>query len=652
MSSIKYRPEIDGLRAIAVIPVILFHLNNDLLPGGFIGVDVFFVISGFLITSIILSEYERGVFSFTNFWLRRVIRILPVLIAMVLTTLVVGTIILYELDINNLGSQGIATLLSFANISHWLLAGDYWGFAAESSPLLHAWSLSVEEQFYLFFPLLLVVTLKYFHKWLALIFVILSLLSVLLFFLGTQIFPSATFYLLPTRAWELGVGAILAIFFFKRHLQLNKNSTLAVIGFLAIMLSYFYISGKNGISPFIVIPVFGAALIIAFAKDTDSIINKLLSSAPVVYIGKISYSLYLWHWPILVFSKQLSLKQNTEFHSIYVLTIVFIISVLSYHFIETPTRKNKKTIPYILFALLVGVAFSYTLKVSDLSESTLYNKTEWDGNLYKVNPVTPVNEQFETISKRTRGRMRGLSISQNDNIDANAYSNGGIQKLYGTRTPEIMVLGDSHALMWSRVLDEAAKELNASISFYAADGTTPFFNIPTTKKAKGIWLFNAEEKYIFDNARLMFLMKWKPKIVVISTIWSSKDMQKVTDLIQYIGGIGSKILLIEQPPKLFFGNKNAPLYLSYLGLTPSNNLKQYVHHINNSKYQEGLQLVKKISEKYNYCQTIPTSDLFLNNNKIWIIDSYDVLYIDDDHLSYAGALKAKKRIISALREHL
>lgn len=648
LNSIKYRPEIDGLRAVAVIPVILFHLNNELLPGGFIGVDVFFVISGFLITSIILGEYERGVFSFSNFWSRRVMRILPVLIAMVLTTLLAGTVILYDPEINNLGSQGIAALLSFANISHWLLAGDYWGFAAETSPLLHTWSLSVEEQFYLFFPLLLILTLKYFHKWIGLIFIVFSLLSLLVFLVGTQLFPAATFYLLPTRAWELGIGALLAIFFFKKHSHFNKNySTLAVIGFLAIILSYFFISGEGGISPFLIIPVFGAALIIAFAKDTNSIVNKVLSTEPIVYIGKISYSLYLWHWPILVFSRQLSLKQNIEINSIYVLIVIFIISILSYHFIETPTRKNRKMIPYILVGLLITITFSYFLKVSELSDTSLYSKTEWAGNRYKFIPITPMNGQPKSMSNR----MRGLNILEDDSINANAYTHGGIKKLYATKTPEIMVLGDSHALMWSSVLDESAKELNTSISFYAAAGTTTFFNIPTTKKTKGTLYLSAEEQYIFDNSRLKFLKEWKPKIVVISTRWSGKDMKMVTDLIEYIGSIGSEILLIEQPPELFFGDKNAPLYLSYLGLIPSENLKQYIHNGNELNYKKGLKLVQELSEKYDYCQTIPTADIFLNNDKTWVIDSYDVLYVDDDHLSSAGALKAKNRIVSALREY-
>ena len=222
----KYRAEIDGLRAVAVIPVVLFHINNDLLPGGYIGVDIFFVISGFLITSIILDEYKRGVFSFPSFWLRRIRRILPVLTAMVLSTLAVGAYITHAPSKNDIGAQGLASLLSYANISHWIIAGNYWGPAAERSPFLHAWSLSIEEQFYLLFPLLLFIALKYFHKWVALVFSILTLSSIMLFFIGTQTHPSATFYLLPTRAWELGVGVLLAVASFRNRKQYDNNPEL------------------------------------------------------------------------------------------------------------------------------------------------------------------------------------------------------------------------------------------------------------------------------------------------------------------------------------------------------------------------------------------------------------------------------------------
>jgi len=157
---IRYRPEIDGLRAIAVIPVILFHMGFQWIPGGFIGVDVFFVISGFLITSIILQDVGQERFSYSDFWLRRIRRILPALMVMVFTISIVGSIVLYAPQISNLGEHGLAALLSLANIDFWLHAGNYWGASAKDSPFLHTWTLSVEEQFYLFFPFLLILLLR------------------------------------------------------------------------------------------------------------------------------------------------------------------------------------------------------------------------------------------------------------------------------------------------------------------------------------------------------------------------------------------------------------------------------------------------------------------------------------------------------------
>lgn len=415
---------------------------------------------------------------------------------------------------------------------------------------------------------------------------------------------------------------------------------------MAITLSYFFINGKDGISPFLILPVIGAIFIIAFTTNTSNIIYKILSTSFIVYIGKISYSLYLWHWPVLVYARQLSLKENIDIDTITLLAIIVISSIVSYHFIEMPTRKNKKMIPYILSVLLIGITFSYILKTYNLSENTsIYNATVWNGQIYNT---APLKEWPESVKKR----MEGITVSHEDNADKNAYADGGIKRLYGAENPEILVLGDSHALMWSKVLDEAAKELNVSISFYAADGSPTFFSIPTVKKSKGTLFFNAEEKYVFDSSKLKFLMEWKPKIVVISSRWSNIDIQETRDLIEYIGNIGSKILLVEQPPELFFGEKNAPQYLSYLGLVPSNNVKQYIRYLGRSEYQQGINTVKKLDEQYDYCHMIPISDIFLINNKVWVIDSYDALYIDDDHLSYKGALKGKNRIISAFKKYL
>lgn len=642
MSLISYRPEIDGLRALAVLPVILFHLGFNWIPGGYIGVDVFFVISGFLITSIIIKEYDLGKFSFSNFWLRRIRRILPVLIAVVLVTLFLGKSLLYAPDIYYLGKQGIASLLSFANISQWLTAGDYWGFAAENSLLLHTWSLSVEEQFYLVFPVLAILLLKYLRRWLALIIVIFSILSAILFIYGSKNHPDATFYLLPTRAWELGSGAFLAILVNKNASKIQGNQYLSSIGFIAVVLSYFLIDGSGGISPYLVIPVIGAAFIILFSQGTDSFIKKGLSLSPVVYIGKISYSLYLWHWPVLVLSRNLTLRTNVEYSVYVLLALIFTLSIISYHLIEVPTRRNTKSAPYILLFLLVGVIYSYTLTSSTQSEDiSMYSKTGWDGELYNVSP----NKITLDSVKR---KNEGIIVRNNENKNWKAYEEGGIIKKYGKNTPEIVVLGDSHALMWSSVLDQIAAQLGKSISFYAADGTPTFFDIPVHKTGRTIY-FNAEEKQAYDEARLTFLGKWKPEIVIISQSWLNlESVESTQDLIKFLGNIGSKVFIIEQPPELFFGDKNATQFISYYGLEPSKGLRQYVPYLNSSLFKKGRKAVRTIVDNCKHCELIPITDIYLKNKKGWVLDEYDVLYIDEDHLSNAGALKAKDRILRAL----
>jgi hypothetical protein len=249
--------------------------------------------------------------------------------------------------------------------------------------------------------------------------------------------------------------------------------------------------------------------------------------------------------------------------------------------------------------------------------------------------------------------MTGINVTNSNNENLNAYADGGIVKLYGSKTPEIVVLGDSHALMWARVLDEIARQLDKSISFYSADGTPTFFNIAPTRKIKASHFFSTEQRYVFDNARLHFLEIWKPGVVVIVKRWSAlKDPAATTDLIEYIGSLGSKIILIEQPPELFFGHKNAPQYFSYLDLKPANRLKQYTRATDNPKYQNGINMINYLTTRYDHCSSVAISDLFLSDDKVWVIDSYDVLYIDDDHLSYAGTLKAKQRIAAAIQAQI
>ncbi|MED5419167.1 MAG: acyltransferase, partial [Verrucomicrobiota bacterium] len=210
MASLTYRSEIDGLRAVAVLAVVFYHLGPTFLPGGFVGVDVFFVISGFLITSIILRESADRTFTLKNFWMRRIRRLFPALAVVLLATLAAGSLILYQKEWSSLGAQLFAVLILLANFHLHIETGNYWGPTAEDVPLLHTWSLAVEEQFYLLFPLLLLLLLRLGKRSIIPLLSLGALASLAHGILVTNTTPSYAFYLLPTRAWELLAGCLLA----------------------------------------------------------------------------------------------------------------------------------------------------------------------------------------------------------------------------------------------------------------------------------------------------------------------------------------------------------------------------------------------------------------------------------------------------------
>jgi peptidoglycan/LPS O-acetylase OafA/YrhL len=336
---VNYRPEIDGLRAVAVIPVVLFHLCPTLVPGGFVGVDVFFVISGFLITSIILRETEAGTFTLRNFWMRRIRRLFPALAMLLLVVMGSGLFLLYEDEWRALGEQVMAVLILWANVFLREETGDYWGSAGESMALLHTWSLAVEEQFYLLFPLVMLGLLKLGKKWIlpALLIGTLSSFGFGLWRLGSD--PSAAFYLLPSRAWELFVGALLATWIWRRKTDL-KSSWLAELGLITVLVSYWFIQGGADFPGWkALLPVLGTALVLAFGNSEKSVAGRMLSVSPLVFLGKISYSLYLWHWPIIVFWRFQTQEDVSELrYALPIAGLSVVAAVLSYYFIERPFR--------------------------------------------------------------------------------------------------------------------------------------------------------------------------------------------------------------------------------------------------------------------------------------------------------------------------
>ena len=351
MSSIKYRPEIDGLRAIAVISVIIYHLNENWLPGGFLGVDIFFVISGFLITGIIITEIQQNSFSFKQFYTRRIKRIYPAFITvMALVSFIASAIFIYN-DFNQL-RKTIELATAFLSNFYLGLTQGYFDLSANENPVLHIWSLAVEEQYYLIFPLMLILAYKKFREVKELFIITLILFFILLStsFIPTSFYKEVLhqpniYYLSNLRFPELLVGSLLAIYHCSNKIQLSTqvSNILAILSTLLLFSCLFLMNNDIAFIPGItlILPCIFTALII-HTTSQNNIIKLCLSNKAIVFIGKISYSLYLYHWTFIALAYYITGEKQINNQSIAIVTVLTIFfSVLSYYLIEQPIRKSK-----------------------------------------------------------------------------------------------------------------------------------------------------------------------------------------------------------------------------------------------------------------------------------------------------------------------
>jgi peptidoglycan/LPS O-acetylase OafA/YrhL len=335
---LDYRADIDGLRAVAIGAVLLFHAGIPGFKGGFVGVDVFFVISGFLITSIILKAVDGGGFSIFQFYERRIRRIFPALFPVLGFTLIAAVVLFNAIDFKTFGASVTATTMFFSNFL-FLHQDGYFDAASTTKPLLHTWSLAVEEQFYIVFPWLLVMLKRLSpggqFKWIL----GLALASLAASMVGTYIHPVAAFYLVPARAWELLFGTLLAFQRLPQPRSILVRNLLAILGLGFILFSVTrYSPATRFPGAAALVPVLGASLIIHCGTGGSSAVGRLLSVRPMVYVGLTSYALYLWHWPLLVFAKSLVFRDLTVFEGLGILLAAFAISAFSLRFIEQPFR--------------------------------------------------------------------------------------------------------------------------------------------------------------------------------------------------------------------------------------------------------------------------------------------------------------------------
>tara|TARA_B100000886_G_scaffold240683_1_gene168812 strand:+ start:315 stop:2306 length:1992 start_codon:yes stop_codon:yes gene_type:complete len=403
---LTYRPELDGLRAIAVGAVVLYHaqitiFGHQPFKGGFIGVDIFFVISGYLITSIILKELiTTGSFSFKHFYERRIRRIIPVLLFVMLVSLPFAWMYLLPSNLIDFLKSILYSLGFSSNFYFWYSGQQYGAESGLLKPFLHIWSLSVEEQYYILFPIVLLISFKYLKKYLIYIFTLGFFVSLGLADWGSKNHPSFNFYILPTRGWELLAGSIIAYFeIIKGKRSENKilNLLLPSLGLLLIGHSILFFNDRIFHPSFYTLsPIIGVCLIIWFSNK-DELITKILSTKIFVAIGLISYSLYLWHYPIFVFARITEIIQGSIFIKLLLIIITFILSTFSYYFIERTARdkKNKFKIVFLniflVYFFLVISSFIVLNKIPNYLEKNVI--TKFKSNLLKKDCIK-INDSY------------------------------------------------------------------------------------------------------------------------------------------------------------------------------------------------------------------------------------------------------------------
>ncbi|MFW5328902.1 acyltransferase family protein [Hydrogenophaga sp. ZJX-1] len=356
----EYRREVDGLRALAVLPVILFHAGFEVFSGGFVGVDVFFVISGYLITTIILSELEQGNFSIINFYERRARRILPALFLVMLVCLPFAWLFLLPSEMKGFAESLVAVPLFVSNILFWRESG-YFDAAAELKPLLHIWSLSVEEQYYVIFPLFLILTWRLGKRSILVFLAIFALASLGAAHWGSKLNPAAAFYLLPTRVWELLIGAFVA-FHLSAKIRTNPSPTAQEIGSVAglgLLLYSVLVFDKSTPFPslYTLVPTVGTALIILYASQF-TFVGRMLGMKVFVGVGLISYSAYLWHQPLFAFARHRGLTEFDRGAFLVLVSLSLLLAGASWHLVERPFRSKKLVSRNKIFLLgITGILF-------------------------------------------------------------------------------------------------------------------------------------------------------------------------------------------------------------------------------------------------------------------------------------------------------
>lgn len=663
MSGIKYRPEVDGLRAIAVIPVILFHAGIDLFSGGYVGVDVFFVISGYLITRIIMSDLDTQQFSIAMFYWRRARRILPALFLVMVCCIPFAWAWMLPTEFEEFSNSLVAVSLFSSNILFWQESG-YFAIASDVKPLLHTWSLAVEEQFYMLFPLFLLLLWRFGKKTVFFVILIAAAASLGLSEWAWRNAPSANFYLAPTRAWELFAGALCAFAHDKN--KASSSNPLSLIGLFLIVFSIFYYDkGTPFPSVYTLVPVLGTALILYYGS-TRTVVSRLLSLKVVVGVGLISYSTYLWHHPLFAFARIKNIYEPDLLFMLLLSCLSILLGYLTWRFIEVPIK-------YASNIKITSVAFL------GVSTAIIAFGIFGDYKLSKLIPFPP-NIKWESFGHKLKS-VGGVC----DQTANSSYP--GLELCYfgDLNSTEIFALyGDSHAEAISSELEKeflARKIKGARIKAHGCEevpmqAMSTFKNQhsshdPKTITSKCLPAFKALLDYVHENAAAVILLaRWSFRLYPVTghinnlfvkngdggvengngykefAALSSENVFKIdaatkrnslNHLVNSFAETKKRVLLVYPVPETSWNimKENAAVYRETGAILDNLTISSQAYKVRNSFV---ISIFDRISN--DYVSKIRTDKIFCDSffpNRCAAQVNGEPLYYDDDHLSSSGA---------------
>jgi peptidoglycan/LPS O-acetylase OafA/YrhL len=622
MATRTYRADVDGLRGVAIVLVLLFH-GTKICPGGFIGVDVFFTISGFLITGLLLDEQQRrGGVRVVDFWIRRIRRLLPAATLMVLATLVAGFVIMFPEDYDALAKSAVAQQLFSSNVYFWRKSG-YFDSSAELKPLLHTWSLAVEEQFYVAYPLLLMLLGRLPRHVMAASLLILAAISLGISDWGVRAYPQMAFYLLPSRAWEILLGGLIC--FAPPRLNTRAANLLAGIGLLGILFSAW---AFNTQTPFpgraVLLPCVGTALLIYANSWTKTWAARVLETQPLVFVGLISYSLYHWHWPLLSFLAYLRCGTSLDNVSSGVaLALSVVLAVISWRYVETPFRR-KDMFPEANRLLIAAAAAVSMVLVASAAIVMRHGVPE------RIRP--------QAIAYAST-KQRDSRAWPPQNVTIEEIKTGRLPR-FGAETGDItcLVWGDSHARRLIPGIDAACKTHGVRGFDATHPGTAPildFFSITP----HGL----NDRAPAFNRAVVDFALARQIDVVFVSCIWSKHARtplfeSRLRKTIGECADAGIEVVIVRDVAA--FKNHADPTMQLALAVQLGSDVSSFGVPL--TDYLKRNERPNKILDSLvaDNVSVFDPSPAFVDDTGLWRAEyGGDSMYSDDHHLSVAGSLR-------------